>query len=260
VIASLHTITDLPLDRGFPLFRHYSAMKLGVRDAVRFYARALAPLAQTILAGDDWVLTAPPLYVIPSAANLIAAHLSAILGVRTVDVRYAKPYPQFIGDEYSRTGLADRIANRRMLHEGEFAPKPSEDDFGGRAVLVVNDIHVTGVQQEYLQRTLETAHPSRICWMYIIQVAPPLGRAHPEIEYQLNHLDVATFAQFAEVLTRADIDYTARCITRILGASDADLEMLLQSLSVERRRRLHRLMTEEGAYAAHQERVDRFLA
>lgn len=263
-IFALHTITGLELDAGFPLFRHYPAMKLGVRDSIRFYARQMLPHAEEILAGppgpENWVVTAPPLYVIPSGANLIAWDLSRMLGARMVDVRYTGAHAQGVHDHYSNTGVADRIANRRMLHEGAFAPKPAEADFRGRAILVINDIHVTGVQQEFLQRTLETAGPSRICWLYIIRLAPSLAQTNPEIEYQLNHLNIATFEEFADIVTRSDIEYTSRCVARILASSDAEFELLLRSLDKERRRRLHRLMTEEGAYAAEQCRVDRFLA
>ena len=263
-IVALHTIAGLPLDAGFPLFRHYPAMKYGVRDSVRFFARELQPRAEAILAGppgrENWVVTAPPLYVIPSGANLIAWELCRILGgARMIDVRYTAPHPQGVHDHYSNTGVADRIADRRMLHEGEFAPKPAEADFRGRAVLVINDIHVTGVQQEFLRRTLETACPSRICWLYIIRLAPPLGRTNPRIEYQLNHLNLAAFEEFADIVTRAEIDYTSRSVARMLASSDAELEALLRALDGERRARLHRLMTEEGAYAAEQHRLDRFL-
>jgi PRTase ComF-like len=257
-ILALHTIDALPLDAGFPLFERYPAMKLGVRDAVRFYARALAPLARTVVAGDGWVITAPPLYAVPSGANLVAWELSRILGARMVDVRYTAPHAQLVRDEYSNTGVAERTANRRSLHESEFAPKPSAEDFGGRAVLVVNDIHVTGVQQEFLRRTLETARPSRIRWLYIVRVAPSLAATNPEIEFQLNHINMATFEELVDVAARAEVDYTSRCIARILALPEGDFEILLRSLSAERRSRLHQLMTEEGAYAAEQTRVDRF--
>jgi hypothetical protein len=224
----------------------------------------LAPVAAKIIADQpeitDWVVTAPPLYIIPSAANLLAWEICRIRSLRSADVHYALPYPQSIQDQYSNTGVAERIKNRQRLHHGEWAPKPDEADFRDRGVLVINDIHVTGTQQEFLQRTLEAVRPARICWLYVIRLAPPLARSNPEIEYQLNHLNLQSFEDFAQIVTRAEIDYTSRCIARLLGSSDAEFELLLRSLDETRRRRLHQLITEEGAYAEEVKKTGLFLA
>ena len=261
---ALHTISTLPLDPNFPLFAHYPAMKLGVLESVRYYARRLVPLVETIMnsrpESAGWVLTAPPLYAIPSGANLLAWEVHRILDdstlrkgfVRGVDVRYSLPNPgsrDFCkGSEYSGPGLADRIRNRRRLFEGAWAPKPDPADFRDRDVIVINDINVTGTHQRFMRRNLATASPARIHWIHIFQVDPILGRSHPELEQSLNYLSMQTPEEFAATVAGAEIKYTSRSISRLLDFPKAKLAPLIRSLDETNRRKLAQLIDEEGAY------------
>jgi hypothetical protein len=246
---ALYTIASLPLDPRLSLLRHYPAMKLGVRESVGLFARWLAPVAEKITSsrsdGADWVVSAPPFYTLPAGANLLAWEVCRILGLRSVDLRYTLPFPRNVHD-YSKSGVEDRIRNRRELHEGEWAPRPDDADFRDRAVLFINDINVTGTQQHFVERTLEPVGPASIDWLYIFQVDPHLGRSKPEIEYELNHLDLATFEDFAEIVAHADIDYTSRFVDRLLRYSAAEQETLFLSLDEERRNRLHQMIAREG--------------
>jgi len=260
----LQTITSPTLDPVDPLFQQYPSMKLGVRESVRFYANLLVPLAERIIAGEpevtEWVITAPPLYVVPAGANLLAHEMFPVLrervprsrALRLVDLRYALPMAQnnahLLGEDYSSSDIAARIRNRHRLHEGEGAPRPDPADFAGRAVLFINDINVTGTQQLYVQRTLDSVHPASIHWMYIFQVDPDLGRSYPGIEYALNFLNLGTFEEFAEVVARADVDYTSRCVSRLFSYPIEALEPLFHSLDRARRERLFDLATREGVY------------
>jgi hypothetical protein len=261
---ALHTISALPLDPDFPLFQHYPAMKVGVLESVRHYARLLVPLVETIMnsrpESAGWVLTAPPLHVMPAGANLLAWEMARILGdgtarqrsVRGVDLHYSLPNPHSADlskkTEYSGSGLADRIDSRRSRMEGVWAPKPDPADFHGRDVIVVNDINVTGTHQRFIQGNLETAAPARIHWIYIVQVDPDLGRAHPEVENSLNYLGLKTFEEFAAVVAGADIEFTSRCISRLLRHPEDVLASFIRSLDETRRRKLHQLINDEGAY------------
>lgn len=270
--VALHTITSFPLDPHFPLFQCYPAMKLGVRDCVRHYAGLLVALAETIMAGQpetsDWVVTAPPYFAIPSAANLLAWESCRILRegislrstIQAVDLRYIANRPnregqQFAnGREYSNVGVDERIANRRRLLTGEWAPRPDPADFHGRAVLVINDINVTGTQQHFLEQIIEAVHPASIHWLYIFQVDPSLARSNPELEYSLNNRNLTTFEEFADVVARADIDYTSRCLGRLLHYPEAMLERLFRSLDDTRRSRLHQLVMEESPFLRDEDR------
>jgi hypothetical protein len=264
-VSALHTIESLSLDPHLPLFQHYPAFKLGVRDSVRFYANLLLPLAEQVLLSQpettEWTITAPPLYVIPAAANLEAwevfrtllKRITPHIGLRSTDLRYSLPNPQnnpdaLRGGDYSSSDIRGRIRNRQRLHEGKWAPKPDPEDFRDRHVLVINDINVTGTQQHFIKRTLDAVHPAGIHWLYVFQVDPVLGRSNPEIEHALNFLNLESFEDLAEVVARADIDYTSRCITRLFGAPIEKLGPFLGSLDDTRRKRLRDLVMGEGAY------------
>jgi hypothetical protein len=264
-VSALHTIESLSLDPHLPLFQHYPAMKLGVRESVRFYASLLLPLAEKIIGSRPestaWTITAPPLYVIPAAANLIAwevfrtlqKRITPHIPPRLTDLRYSLPNPQnnpdaLRGGDYSSSNIDGRIRNRQRLHEGKWAPKLNPAEFRDRDVLVINDINVTGTQQHFIQRTLDAVDPAGIHWLYVFQVDPALGRSHPEIEHTLNFLNIDSFEDLAEVVARADIDYTSRCITRLFTTPIETLGPFLRSLDGARRKRLHDLVTSEGAY------------
>jgi hypothetical protein len=262
--SALQTITSPSLDPQDPLFQPYPSMKLGVRESVRFYANLLVVIAEKIIAGEpentEWVITAPPLYVIPAGANLVAQEvfqklrerLPGFRSLRFVELRYALPMAlsnaDLIAEDYSSSDVAARIRNRHRLHEGDGAPRPEPADFEGRAVLFINDINVTGTQQVYVQRTLDAVHPASIHWLYIFQVDPDLGRSNPGIEYALNFLNLATFEEFAEVMASANVDYTSRCVSRLFGYPIEALEPLFRSLDGRRRSQLHDLATREGVY------------
>jgi PRTase ComF-like len=262
-VASLHVLYELPLDPGFPLFQHYPPMKLGVRESVREYARLLLPLAREVISrrpeSAGWVITAPPFFAAPAGANLVAreihrhltVELPSHLSLRMMDLRLPVPTGAALEDvragDYSRKGVEARIADRRQL----FVERTQTLDpavFRGRAVLFVNDINVTGTQQSFMQRAFEAVGPASVDWIYIIQVDPRLGRSNPELEHALNHLRLGTFEAFAEVVAQADIDYTCRCVRRLITCPAAQLEPLFRALDDTRRRRLHDLATREGIY------------
>jgi hypothetical protein len=149
--------------------------------------------------------------------------------------------------DYSRKGVEARIADRRQLFvERTRTLDPSV--FRGRAVLFVNDINVTGTQQSFMQRAFEAVEPASVDWLYIIQVEPRLGRSNPELEHALNQLRLGTFEALAQVVARADIDFTCRCIRRLLTCPVAELEPLFHALDDTRRRILYDLATREGVY------------
>jgi hypothetical protein len=262
-VAALHIIDGLPLDPDFPLFQHYPAMKFGVRASVREYARLLVPLARDVITrrpeSAEWVITAPPFFGVPAGANLLVreihhrltAELPSHVSLRAAELRLPVPTGAALLDaragDYSSKDVDGRIEDRRQL----FADRTRSLDpavFRGRAVLFVNDINVTGTQQSFMQQAFEAVGPASVDWLYIFQVDPRLGRSHPALEHALNNLRLGTFEAFAEVVARADIDYTCRCIRRVLTSPVAQLDPLFRALDDTRRRRLYDLATAEGVY------------
>jgi len=268
-VSALHTIASLSLDPALPLFKHYPAMKLGVRESIRFYAALLLPLAEKVVASrpeiTEWVVTAPPLYAIPAGANLIAWEVFRLLAeksssnasLRSVDLHYSLPFAPVIhntvANDQSRLSVASRDQSRRMLHEGKWSPKPDPADFRGRGVIFINDINVTGTQQKYARLTLDSVEPAAVHWLYIFQVDPDLGRSHPEIEFNLNYLNINSFEDFTQILASADIDYTSRAVARLFDYPAGDLQPFFRSLDRARGAQLRQLAIQEGA---NQEEID----
>jgi hypothetical protein len=263
-MPALHTISALPLDPDVPLFEHYPAMKLGVRQSVGHYARLLLPLAREVIAsrpaGVEWVVTAPPFFGVPAGANLVAREIHRGLSdelpsqrpVRIAELHRPVPTGAALADalagDYSRKGVDDRIENRRRLFDGHWPAQLDSTVFRGRAVLFVNDINVTGTQQSFMQQVFDVVGAASIDWLYIIQVDPPLGRSNPELEDALNQLHLGTFEGLADVVTRADIDFTCRCIRRLLAHPIAQLEPLFRTLEGARLRNLYDLAMQEGIF------------
>jgi hypothetical protein len=268
---ALHTIAALPLDPQFPLFRHYPAMKLGARDAVAFFVAQLVPRVRELLAASPagWVVTVPPLFVLPAGANLIARgvcrELARLGGAPPlVELCYSAPDPatahlEMPATDYSRASVRDRVTSRRQLYEGRSRIAIDAAQFRGRAVLFVNDINVTGTQQHFMRRALTPAGPASLHWLHVLQVDPALGRAHPELEYTLNHLQLASFAELAELVADPATEHTARCADRLLGCDPVALAPVLRRLGAARATRLVAQIADEvrwkGSGADHQARV-----
>lgn len=259
--VALHTLSSRSLDLGSPVFHHYPAMKLGVRESIAFFVELLVPQAQQIMARAPvdraWVVTVPPLFAIPAAANLLARGICEALSrgdrraAPLVELRYAAPSPATLGQEapaadYSRASLADRVKTRQQLYEGRARVAVDAEQFRDRAVLFVNDINVTGTQQHFMRRALAPARPASIHWLHVLQVDPELGRAHPEIEYELNHLRFAPFAELAALVASPGIDPTARCVDRLFQHDVAALEPVFQAMGADSASRLLALAAEEG--------------
>jgi hypothetical protein len=272
--VALHTIAALPLDPQFALFRHYPAMKLGARNSIAFFVRLLLPRAREILAQApeaEWVVSVPPLFVLPAAANLLARALCRELAARPagppprlVELRYSAPDPATLHREspaadYSRASLAERAKHRQQLYEGRARLAIDADVFRGRPVLFVNDINVTGTQQHFMRRAIAPAGPASLHWLHVLQVDPELGRSHPELEYALNHLHLASFDEFAELVAGSEIDHTARCVDRLLGHGVDELAPVLRRMGRDRAQQLLALAADEaawnGARADHASRI-----
>jgi hypothetical protein len=269
---ALHTIASAPLDADVPLLQQYPAMKLGVRESVLYYAARLVPLAERAIAAQpecmQWVLTSPPLRAIPAAANLLAAEVHRRLGervssgvsIREAQLRYLLADPQGTfdrgqGHEYSKSGVEERVRNQQRIYGGEAGPRVDPGIFRDRAVLFVNDINVTGTQQNFVRQALETAGPAGIHWLYVVEIEAGLGRSHPELEHALNSLRLGTFEELAALVMQAEVDVTARCVARLLAGSAEQLRALAGSLSKRRRDELVSLAIAEGAYESAEDRA-----
>ncbi len=255
---------------------HYPAAKLGLRSSIRFCAEQLAGAAQDVLARSEasarWVVASPPRFVLPGAANLLAREVATLLGAacdpapKLAELWLASDAGKRDTTQstrlYSQAGFEIRVQERSQLHQRLEPLLPEQ--FRGRSVLFVNDINVTGAQQHFMRQAMQCADVARIHWLYLVTVAPELGRAHPQIEYELNYSRHASFEAFAELVRLADIEFTARCIHRLFDHEESELLAFLSSLPAERQRYLIELASREalcqGRPAEYWEKIRRLSA
>ena len=257
-VTSLYTIMDASIDPGEPLLREYPAFKLGVKRSVLDFARQLLPLARQLIERDPhqttWLLTSPAMVAAPAAANLLCRELypllrrelPAALRLSVVEIgSEADAATRFHGKEgvrsldYATLDLEDRVRERQRLS----ASLVIEPRFRDGAVLFVNDIRVTGAQQGAMERYFERARAKAVHWLYVVDVVEALGRSEPRLEARLNHTSLDTLMQ---LLGCEEIEYTSKCIQRVLLLSGEEIEQLLRRLDARRRSRLLELTIAEG--------------
>jgi len=259
--TSLHRISQLPLDWDAEIFRQYPAFKLGVADSVRHYARLMLPLVKRLIASDsddaDWIFTAPAIAAhTPAAANLLCWELFDLYlreramriskGPSLIDLQYDSESTASIewkdptkSQDYAKLDFADRVtererSSRRLVRNTEFH---------GRSILFVNDMCVTGAQQHTMQQYFEGAEVACVRWLYVIAVDQEIGRSNPELEWQINFVP---FEALLRMVSREQIQFTGKCVQRLMHLSIAELDQVLRALSEERRTRLLELAVLNG--------------
>lgn len=246
--TSLYRISRLPLDKDAEIFRRYPAFKLGVTDSVRYYARLLLPLVKNLMASDsqhaDWILTGPAVAAqTPAAANLLCRELLDLYRreldgnskeLSLMEIQYENEPTASI--DYANMDLADRLALRERLS----MRLVRNANFRGRPVLFVNDICVTGAQQHAMQQYFDREEAACVRWLYLMIVDPEIGRAKPKIEWEINF---APFEELLRMVSGEQIQFTGKCVLKLMQLSVAELEQVLRALNEERRTRLLELAT-----------------
>ena len=255
--TSLHRISRLPLDAEAEIFRQYPGFKLGVVQSVHHYALLMLPLVKRLIASDsehtDWILTAPPIEnPTPAAANLLCWELFRLCQreqdsrLTLIDIHHDSELTRSIDwkdptkpQDYARLDFADRVTERERSSR-RLVLNP---EFRGRPVLFVNDICVTGAQQHTMQQYFERAEVACVRWLYVIAVDQEIGRSNPEIEWQINF---APFADLLRMVSREEIQFTSKCVQKLMHLSVAELDQVLRALDVDRRARLFELAVLNG--------------
>lgn len=247
--TSLYRISRLPLDADAEIFRQYPAFKLGVTDSVRYYARLLLPPVKNLIASDaqhtGWILTGPAISArTPAAANLLCRELLDLYR-REQDTHNAKELSlleiQYDNEptasiDYANLTFADRLTERERLS----TRLVRNSEFRGRPILFVNDICVTGAQQHAMQQYFDRDEAACVRWLYLMMVDPEIGRAQPKLEWRINY---APFEELLRMVSREQIQFTGKCVLKLMELSIAELEQILRALDEERRTRLLELAT-----------------
>jgi hypothetical protein len=263
VLRALHTIKSYPFDLREPIFAQYPAMKCGERQAVRHYAKLLAPLAERMIAkagGRDWVLVSPPAGNLLSGANMVCADLYPILceilqgqvDIRPVPLRLIDNWRPFqseadfqVHGDYASLDYASRC---RMQY-GEDDVEYDRHVLEGREVLFVNDINVTGSHLRWIRSVLGRAKPLGVHALLIVNTFAPIGRRFPQLESELNASRLSGPDELISFLRNADLRCTGKLVVRLLALGSAGLGHVLRSIGRAKRRDVVRAMFEDGSYA-----------
>ena len=93
--------------------------------------------------------------------------------------------------------------------------------------------------QEYFERDGAAC----VKWLYLIVIDPEIGRANPRLEWQINF---APFEDLLRMVSREQIQFTGKCMTKLMNLSVTELDQVLRALNAERRTRLLELATLNG--------------
>ena len=250
--TSLHRISELPLDLEAEILRQYPAFKIGVTNTVRYYAQLLLPLVKGVIASEPeyngWILTGPAIASeTPAAANLLCRELFDLYTrareannskeISLIDIHYDNEATASI--DYAKLDLADRLTLRERLSERLVR----NAGFQGRPILFINDVCVTGAQQDAMQQYFERDGAACVKWLYLIVIDPEIGKLNPRIEWEINF---APFEDLLRMVSREQIQFTGKCLTKLMNLSIAELEQVLRALNAERRSRLLNLVELNG--------------
>ena len=246
VLRALHTINSYPFHLHHPVFARYPAMKFGEREAVEHFARLLEPAARS-LGGD--ILTAPPVHGLPSGANLICEALARRLGMETEVLRLFDAPGAFESEaEFAQAGDYARLDYATRQAEQEPDAVFDAAKFRGKSVVFVNDINVTGSQQERMMRLLAPARPRAVHWLLIVDVAPGVGRRFPHLESEINHSRLADRDELIAFLRLAELTYTGKFVARLLSYGIESWTRICRSLDRATRSAIREAILAEGVY------------
>ncbi len=154
-----------------------------------------------------------------------------------IDIQYGNGGTASI--DYANLDFAERLTLRERLSQG-LVPNA---EFRGRPILFVNDVCVTGAQQQAMQEYFERDGAACVRWLYLIVIDPQIGRANPKIEGQINFVP---FEDLLRMVSHEEIQFTGKCMTRLMHLSVAEFHQVLRALDVDRRARLLELATLNG--------------
>jgi hypothetical protein len=253
---SLHQIDRLPFATDEEIFRQYPGFKLGVMSCVRHYAQQMLPLLKETLTQrskhEGWILTSPAMTAqTPAAANLLCWELfdlytekqgiAAFKELTLVDIQHEISNWTNWKDpgksqDYAKLEFADRVAEHQKLSQ-QLNRNPV---FHDRPVLFINDIRITGAQEQSMQQYFTEIGAKSVSWLYLIVVDPEIGKADPTLEWRINF---ATFDEWGRLVTQEEIHFTAKCVQRLMSLDKSELSQILSVLPDERRNQLLQIAT-----------------
>lgn len=212
----------------------YSSFKYGDGYLAEQYGRQLADLVfkqRPELADQDTVYVTSSAYKVapPASYSLMEPFCQAAgqmmsdqgsdLKLKIFKIDRANVAP---GD-YATMNLAGREA----IIQGNGSSIEADIDLGGRSVIVLDDVYVTGSHEKSLARILAPEQPSDAYFGYILKVAPG---ANPKVESDLNGLGVGDIDRLIDLANHRLFTPNARVCKYLLSQTIDDLEHFCSSV------------------------------
>jgi hypothetical protein len=223
------------LDLAVPLdLAEFSRFKHGASAPTWRFGRRLVRTLVTecaeLVHAERLVVTASCYKVVPLASVALGRVVAHRLNRERADAgRAPLVWTQFYRDQliegdYSTMSLAQRqdfIANDVI--------RIDEAVLTGAAVLVVDDLRVTGFHEDRLASVLEAAGVPAATFAYLVTID---GRADPTVEQRMNTTTVDGVDALLTLAGGAGFVLNSRVCKLILGAPPADVERLVAGLPV----------------------------
>jgi adenine/guanine phosphoribosyltransferase-like PRPP-binding protein len=215
----------------------FSRFKHGAADATwRLGRRIAANLPAGVTLADRLVVTASCYKFVPLASVALAAVVAHRLNRARADaglepvVRTQFYREQLIEGDYSTMTLAEREAfiARDVI-------RVDAETLVGAAVLVVDDLRVTGFHEGRLAAVLEAAGVPAATFAYCAVID---GTGDPTVERRMNTASIGGLDALAEVAAGDGFILNSRVCKLILGAPEAEFARFVEVAPEALRRRL----------------------
>jgi hypothetical protein len=237
-------------------------MKFGASPDIRKFAAEVVDLLELSALGDDVVITSAAHSFIPTAASLMARQVQMMLSDRLGRVvPMTKMHTNPIDENFAALTPAGReayLAKSRYHIDREL--------IGGRHVLVIDDIRVTGRHELGIASCLGD-RPHKVTYLYAADLEAG-GRA--EVENTLNNTAVPSLSALGTLLKTGTVTITEKSCKFIVGDiighhRYADLKCFLSEISAELVHEIYGALVSNGyafnpRYAAEMKLIKETLA
>lgn len=194
----------------------------------------------------------------PAAANLLAERVAERVA------RHLTPHDRLRLHELRKTSDVDRfptghyggldVDGRRRALIASYGRWHTDERFSGAAVVVVNDVCVTGAQERMLRRFLTELGARRLHWQYVLEVDALAFHRASRVETALNESTIGSIDDFVRAVRGAEMRVTSKLLWRLFSWDDDGFARAVAALGAARRREILDLLHEEGLVDAGVER------
>ena len=235
------------------IMQRYSLFKLGCASSVDYYARRLLrTLTQGLCAWSEttWVITGPAITAVPAAANLLAwriERLSKSEGSRPIlTIRNIRKMPE--ADWLSKTHYAQlNHAARRKWQQHSRTLWRAHEWFNGANIILVNDVYVTGAQEEELRECFARAGVARVHWLYIAEFDVIGATRASTLETGINDFRVPSVNEFVNFLSNGSFTPTTKLVWRLFALGVDDFKRAIESLEPRQKTQIHNFVRRNGS-------------